>query len=148
MTTCFMIQPFDGGKFDKRFDAVLKPAVVAAGLEPYRVDRDPGASIPIDQIEAGIRQAAVCVADITSDNPNVWFELGYAIAVGKDICLICHEDRTKYPFDVQHRNIIRYTAEAPQDFVALTEKITARLQAMLEKQQASATIPQLSKEEA
>ncbi|KAB2937044.1 hypothetical protein [Hyphomicrobium sp.] len=144
-----MIQPFDGGKFDKRFDAVLKPAVTGAGLDPYRVDRDPGASIPIDQIEVGIRQAALCLADITSDNPNVWFELGYAIAVGKDICLICSEERTtKYPFDVQHRNIIRYSTDAPQDFAALADKITARLNALLQKQEATAIIPQVSKDEA
>jgi hypothetical protein len=32
---CFMIQPFDGGKFDKRFDEVFKPAVTAAGVEPH-----------------------------------------------------------------------------------------------------------------
>jgi len=39
MTTCFVIQPFDSGKFDKRFMDVYKPAIEAAGLEAYRVDR-------------------------------------------------------------------------------------------------------------
>jgi hypothetical protein len=59
---------------------VFKPAIEEAGLEPYRVDRDPSVSIPINDIEKGIRDAAVCFADITLDNPNVWFELGYALA--------------------------------------------------------------------
>jgi hypothetical protein len=77
---CFVIQPFDGGRFDKRFSDVFKPAIEEAGLEPYRVDRDPSVSIPINDIEKGIRDAAVCFADITLDNPNVWFELGYALA--------------------------------------------------------------------
>lgn len=54
---CFMVQPFDGGKFDKRFDDVFAPAVKDAGLEPYRVDRDAGAGIPIVDIERGIRDA-------------------------------------------------------------------------------------------
>lgn len=44
MSTCFVIQPFDGGPFDKRYDDVIAPAIVAAGLEPYRVDRDPRAA--------------------------------------------------------------------------------------------------------
>ena len=29
---CFMVQPFDGGRFDKRFDDVLSPAVRSKGL--------------------------------------------------------------------------------------------------------------------
>ena len=41
MGRCFVIQPFDGGKFDKRYEDVFVPAIQAVGLEPYRVDRDP-----------------------------------------------------------------------------------------------------------
>ena len=37
-----MIQPFDGARFDKRFADVFSPAIEAAKMEPYRVDRDPG----------------------------------------------------------------------------------------------------------
>lgn len=33
MPICFVIQPFDSGRFDKRFDDVYKPAIEAAGLE-------------------------------------------------------------------------------------------------------------------
>ena len=48
---CFMIQPFDGGKFDKRYEDVFKPAIEAAGLEAYRVDNDDLATVPIEMIE-------------------------------------------------------------------------------------------------
>jgi hypothetical protein len=82
MATCFVMQPFDGGMFDQRYSDDFEPAIRAAGLEPYRVDLDPTASMPIDQIESGIRRAAACFAEISTDNPNVWFELGYAIASG------------------------------------------------------------------
>lgn len=54
MGTCFVIQPFDSGKFDKRFHDIYKPAIEAAGLEAYRVDQDPGVQVPIDSIEKGI----------------------------------------------------------------------------------------------
>jgi hypothetical protein len=70
MPTCFVIQPFDAGKFDKRFDDVFAPAIKAAGLEPYRVDRDPKVDVPIDAIEEGIRAAALCLAYHTGQKPR------------------------------------------------------------------------------
>jgi hypothetical protein len=134
MPRCFSIQPFDGGKFDKRFDEVYKPAIVAAGLEPYRVDRDPGVSIPIDTIEQGIRDSIICLADVTEDNPNVWFELGYAIACNKEVVLVCSNERTtKFPFDIQHRTIIRYGTGSPSDFQNLSRQITEKIAAYLKK---------------
>ncbi len=51
MSICFVIQPFDEGRFDKRYEDVYVPAIEAASLEAYRVDRDPSATIPIEQIE-------------------------------------------------------------------------------------------------
>jgi nucleoside 2-deoxyribosyltransferase len=102
METCFVIQPFDGGKYDKRFEDIFRPAIEAAGLEAYRVDRDPSVEVPIDSIEEGIRNAAVCLADITADNPNVWYELGYSFARGRPVIMVCSDERRKYPFDIQH----------------------------------------------
>lgn len=134
MPRCFVIQPFDKGKYDKRFRDVFEPAITAAGLEPYRVDRDPGVSIPIDEIEKGLRDAPVCFAEITTDNPNVWFELGFAIAEGKDICMICSDERkTPFPFDVQHRSIIKYAIESPSDFGMLSNSISERLSYIMNK---------------
>lgn len=84
LATCFVIQPFDnGGRFDKRYKDVFDPAIREAGLEPYRVDNDPSVSVPIEDIQDGIRKATACLVDITLDNPNVWFELGYALASDK-----------------------------------------------------------------
>lgn len=51
MSTCFVIQPFDGAKFDKRYEDVYKPAIEHAGLEAYRVDVDPHVSFPIESIK-------------------------------------------------------------------------------------------------
>ncbi|MCY7353577.1 MAG: nucleoside 2-deoxyribosyltransferase [Lysobacter sp.] len=136
MDKCFVIQPFDGGKFDKRFEDTYSPALKDADLDPYRVDRDPGISIPIDEIESKISASRLCLADITIDNPNVWFELGYAIASKKEIILLCSNERTGgFPFDVQHRSIIRYSNESARDFEELKNKITARAKAILEKQE-------------
>src|SRR5271154_5835716 len=107
MPTCFVIQPFDNGQFDKLFDGVYAPAIVAAELDPYRVDRDPNTEVLIDAIEAGIKSATVCLADITTDNPNVWYELGFALAAGRPVVMVCSDERIgkKYPFDIQHRTV-------------------------------------------
>lgn len=135
MATCFVIQPFDSGKFDKRFQDIYKPAIEAAGLEAYRVDHDPGVLVPIEAIEKGIRQAAICLADITADNPNVWYELGYAVAAERPVVMVCSEERTgrKYPFDIQHRSIIPYSADSPSDFDKLRESLTAKIAAILKQ---------------
>lgn len=136
MGICFLIQPFDdGGMFDKRYKEVLKPAIEAAGLEAYRVDEDPTVSIPIEEIQRRIEDATVCLADISIDNPNVWFELGFAIARQKQAVMICSKNRTRFPFDVQHRKILTYVTDAPQDFLELGTKITERLKAILRKEE-------------
>lgn len=139
--TCFVIQPFDKGPFDKRYHDVLAPAVRKAGLEPYRVDLDPTVSIPIDDIERQIRDADCCLADISIDNPNVWFEVGFAYACGKEVVLICEARTTSFPFDVRHRNILTYTTHSSSDFTRLGEAITSRLVACLTKEK---TIRELS----
>ena len=134
MPKCFIIQPFDsGGKFDKRFDDIYKPALEKVGLEAYRVDRDPSVDIPIESIEEGIRDASMCLADITTDNPNVWYELGYAFAVNCPVILVCSNERKKFPFDIQHRKIIRYMSESTSDFNSLGDEITKRAKALQKK---------------
>ena len=134
MAKCFVIQPFDEGDYDGRYTEVLVPAIKAAGLEPYRVDRDPSVTVPIHQIEQGIRDADVCLAEISEDNPNVWFELGFAIASGRKVVLLCSRDRElPFPFDVQHRMIIRYETSFPSAFSTTATEITRRLRGILGK---------------
>ena len=132
MPTCFVIQPFDSGKFEKRFNDVFKPALEEVGFEPYRVDKDPHVDIPIDAIEEGIRKATICLADISTNNPNVWYELGYAFATGRPVIMLCSNERDegRFPFDIQHRTIIEYTSESPSDFENLRRRISERATAL------------------
>lgn len=141
MDKCFIIQPFDGGQFDKRYADIIKPTIEKVGLEAYRVDEDHNSSIPINDIEDGIKNSLICLADITLDNPNVWYELGYAISANKPVVMICSKDRkTKFPFDVQHRTIIEYSTESPQDFDRLKLNIEKRINALLQKREALAKV--------
>lgn len=133
MDTCFVIQPFDQGKFDQRYTDVFEPAIIASGLKPYRVDRDLSVRIPIEQIEEGIKLAKICFAEITLDNPNVWYELGFAFACGKDVVMVT-EERQNFPFDIQHRHVINYRTTSKSDFERLEKEITEKIIALLKKQ--------------
>lgn len=133
VSICFVIQPFDAGKFDKRYEDVLKPAIEEAGLVAYRVDRDVGVEVPIDAIEEGIRSSTICLAEITTDNPNVWYELGYARARGRPVVMISSKERAKFPFDIQHRAVISYESDSTSDFTGLRASITAKIKALLLK---------------
>lgn len=133
MATCFVIQPFDGGKFDKRFNDCFKPAIESAGLVAYRVDGDLSAEVLISSIEEGIRNAAICLAEITADNANVWYELGFAFALGKPVVMVCANERQKFPFDIQHRSVIVYRTESTSDFDELRAKVSKTLLVRLSK---------------
>ena len=131
---CFVIQPFDRGKFDKRYDDAFEPALRHAGFAAYRVDQDPSTDVLIAAIEKGIRSAAICLADVTTNNPNVWYELGFAYAAGKLVILTCCDEREgALPFDIHHRHVIRYQSESASDFDNLKRQVTERAMVLLER---------------
>lgn len=97
MARCFVIQPFDGGgPYDKRYKDVLLPAINDADLEAYRVDEDRLSSVPIDDIEQNIRTSEICLADITLDNANIWYEVGFAFANNKPVVMIFAKPRCEH----------------------------------------------------
>jgi hypothetical protein len=63
---------------------------------------------------ANLADTDICVADISLAKPNVWFEVGFALASAKDVVLVCKRG-SKFPFDVQHRTIIEYGREPVTD---------------------------------
>ncbi|GHT38491.1 hypothetical protein AGMMS49965_02040 [Bacteroidia bacterium] len=128
---CFVIQPFDEEN-TKRYKSVIKPAIEAAGLKPYRVDEDKTVQTPIENIEKKIKESHICFADISEDNPNVWYELGFAIACDKKLVLVCDDKRVKYPFDIQRKHIIKYTAGTMAGHKNLKKEMTERLKALAE----------------
>jgi len=137
MKKCFVIQPFDNDRFDKRYTDIFEPAIRKSGFEPYRIDKDLSVRIPIDEIEQGISDSEICFAEITTDNPNVWYELGYAFACEKDVVMVCSDERAgkKFPFDIQHRHIIEYKTSSKSDFETLEDVITRKINALQQKTQ-------------
>ncbi|MGI9296266.1 MAG: hypothetical protein ACR2QC_00015 [Gammaproteobacteria bacterium] len=110
--TCFVIQPFEE-PYNGRYDRIYKLAIEGAGFIAYRVDEDKGASVITQKIEEEIRNAHICFADISEDNPNVWYEVGFAFACGKQVVIVCDKERremNKLPFDIKVKRVIPYAA--------------------------------------
>lgn len=125
ISTCFVIQEFDeGGTFDRRYRDVIEPAIRSANVKPVRADEILGLNPIIEKIEKAIQDSDICIAEVSTNNPNVWMELGYALALNKPTIIICDKGkRNKLPFDVQHRPVIFYLSDSRRDFDDLEQKL-------------------------
>lgn len=125
---CFIIQPLTD-KYKKRCEETYKPAIEKTGMVPYRVDEDYDAvKLKIQTIREEIEKSAVCLAEISEDNPNVWYELGFADGHDIPVVLICEKDkRGKLPFDVNQRDTCFYGTDSQGDWERLGEEIEKRL---------------------
>lgn len=113
---CFVIFPFKE-PYEKRYNEIYKPALEAAGLTVERAG-GPGVEIIIEKIEESIRDSFICFAELTEDNANVWYELGFAHACGKKVVMVCDKDErelSKLPFDIKHRNVLGYKKTIDDD---------------------------------
>ena len=103
---CFVIMPL-GNKFDEVYRGLIAPVVRDNGLSVLRADEMAGSGFIMEQIRSAIQQSRLCIADLTGNNPNVLYELGFAQAVGKPIVLVADE-ASHLPFDLAHQRVILY----------------------------------------
>jgi nucleoside 2-deoxyribosyltransferase len=62
----------------------------------------------MSQVWRDIRRSDVVVADLTGLNPNVFYEMGLAHALGKTIILIKQKDAQRVPFDLGNHRYYEY----------------------------------------
>jgi hypothetical protein len=79
--------------------SVIKSVCNEYGLEVLRADEMSFPGTIIADVINQIIESNVVIAEITPDNPNVFYEVGYAHAINKPTILIASRDR-KLPFDV------------------------------------------------
>lgn len=104
----FIITQF-GGDYDILYDEVIKPVCEELDYIPIRGDEVTSCSLILNDIINSIRSSAVTIADITPDNPNVFYEVGYAHALNKPTILLCEKTiRDRLPFDVSGFRTIFY----------------------------------------
>lgn len=145
---CFVAQPFDKDKFDDRYNDIIEPVVKASGLDCYRVDRDSSVEIPVNSMEERIANAVLVIVEITEDNPNVWYELGYAAALKKNIIMVCSDERTKrLPFDIQHKNVLIYRTKSPKDYEKYKSDLSAAIRGRYHAEREARQMEVLTEEE-
>lgn len=96
----FVLMPFDE-KFDDIYKYGIKGAAEDAGAYAERVDEQIFTEGILDRIFNQISKADVVVADMTGRNANVFYEVGYAHALGK-IVLLLTQNADDIPFDLKH----------------------------------------------
>jgi hypothetical protein len=124
--TCFVMMPF-AGAIGSYYHHIYEPAIRKAGLRPIRADADIfGTGKIMDQIWSGINAAKVLVAELTTRNPNVFYELGLAHALRKPVVLISSNGED-VPFDLKHIRVIYYDVSDPFWGEKLIEKVAENI---------------------
>jgi len=119
---CFILIPFDKKKdatgrvvdFDAVYERLIVPAVLAAGLEPVRADEGRSGGIIIQK--QTLERLVLCdyaVADLTTANANVFYELGVRHAVlPHATVLMFAAGSAQIPFDVHQLQALAYRVSA------------------------------------
>jgi predicted nucleotide-binding protein len=107
--TAFVIMQFTS-EFDILYNEVIKPTIESYNIECIRGDDIYSNGLILNDIERYIQESFFIVADITPNNPNVFYEVGYAHAIRKPLILLCDNDkRENLPFDISGFRTIMYS---------------------------------------
>jgi O-acetyl-ADP-ribose deacetylase (regulator of RNase III) len=127
MTSCFVIMPFgekkdpDGKEidFDKIYKYLIKQGVERIeGLSCLRCDEIEESGVIHKKMLEHIYQADVALVDITTLNPNVFYELGVRHTLADHVTVIIKRKDTKIPFNIRSLKAIPYE---PTDMESVDE---------------------------
>lgn len=115
---CFVVMPFgaksmrDGsGKcydFDKVYRVIIRRAINEAGMSAHRADEGVGSTMIHTDMFRDLRDRPVVLADLSLDNPNVFYELGMRhVMADSGTVLICRQG-SSLPFDVGLSRVVFY----------------------------------------
>lgn len=126
---CFVLMPF-AEEYRPLYEDHIRPLVVGAGVRCERADEIRGMNLITWDIWERINRARFLIADLTNQNPNVFYELGLAHAMGKDVILITQDEKF-VPFDLQGIRWIKYEF-TPRGTKKLEQDLSATIRALLE----------------
>src|SRR5215213_8346342 len=113
---CFVLMPFgkkpDGAggtiDFDAVYEEMIAPAVGTAGMQPLRADEEMEGGIIHKPMFERLILCEYAVADLTTANANVFYELGIRHAVRPWSTVLIYGGSTRLPFDVAPLRAIPY----------------------------------------
>lgn len=110
---CFAIMPiadhqdYDSGHFGRVYNHLIKPACEKAGFSTVRADDAKASHMIMFDILKNIVECDMAICDLSSKNPNVFYELGLRQAFNKKTILIT-DGRTTTPFDITGFRYVKY----------------------------------------
>jgi hypothetical protein len=107
----FVLMPFTS-ELKPIYDNHLKKVAKQLGLSISRADDFFSQNSIIEEVWSAIAQATILIADCTGKNPNVFYEIGLAHAIGKPVIIIT-QNADDVPFDLRHRRYILYAYTPP-----------------------------------
>jgi len=134
--TCFVVSPIGNDGSPERIHAdwvlegIIKPVFTEhyANYKIIRADKMPAPGLIDVQIIEQLLDAELVIADITTLNPNVFYEIGVRHVVNKPIIHMCRYGDT-IPFDIKLFKHIMFSVATPQALeaakVALKEMLDA-----------------------
>ncbi len=135
---CFVLMPF-GKKtdaagltidFDAVYGDVIKPAITDAGLDPVRADEEMTGGIIHKPMYERLILCPFAVADLTTANANVFYELGVRHAVRPAATALLFAEGGRLPFDVGPLRAMPYRLTAnglPADASLARSGLASRL---------------------
>ena len=116
------------GHWQDVYNHLIKPAVEKAGYIPERADEIRSANLIAVDIIKRICEYPMAVCDLSSCNPNVFYELGIRHSMKLPVVLI-KDTKTNNPFDIKDIRYVEYdeglsVAEIPSIHEQLTATIT------------------------
>ncbi|MBC9225168.1 hypothetical protein GL325_02410 [Aeromicrobium sp. 636] len=124
-----VMMPFDGAFADVYTG--LKDATVGAGLRCVRADEIWNNHAIMADVISLIWRSRVVIADLSGRNPNVFYEVGIANTLGRDVILIC-QDLKDIPFDLTGLRAVQYYPNT-EGVNALKAKVQARLETLTKR---------------
>jgi hypothetical protein len=102
----FVLMPFNTA-FDDIYRLGIKETANSLGILAERVDEQIYSEGMLERIYRQIELADFIVVDMTGQNANVFYEVGYAHAKGK-LCIHLTQKADDIPFDLMHHRHIVY----------------------------------------
>lgn len=93
--------------FETLYKEVIEKQAEAAGYLAHKIDEKPGPGVIFQDMQQAIERAAVVIAEITPSNPNVFYEIGFAHALGKPTILLARRG-SDLPFDISSYRVVFY----------------------------------------
>jgi hypothetical protein len=120
----FVLMPFTA-ELNPVYDKHLKKLDKKLGITVKRADDIFSPKPFMNKIWGSIFAAKIIVADCTTRNANVFYELGLAHVIGKPVILIAQND-DDVPSDIHHLDYIKYKY-TPEGIVDLEKRLNAIL---------------------